>query len=148
VNELQQKLVGEMKSAMKAGDKPRLEVVRLMIAALKDAQLHGSSDEMSLGDEQAVLRKMVKSGRDAIDQATKAGREDIVEHEVAQLAVIQEFLPQQLAGAELEAKVRELAAEIGYAGPQDTGRFMKEWMARHKGLAEGRDVQAALKALS
>ena len=148
MNELQQKLVGEMKSAMKAGDKPRLEVIRLMIAALKDAQLHRSSDEMGLGDEQAVLRKMVKSGRDAMDQATQAGREDIVEHERAQLAVIQEFLPLQLAGAELEAKVRELAAEIGYAGPKDTGRFMKEWMARHKGLAEGRDVQAALKALS
>jgi uncharacterized protein YqeY len=147
VNEVQQQLVAAMKTAMKAGEKERLVAIRLMIAALKDAQLQHATDAMGRADEEAVLRKMVKSARDAIDQATQAGREDIVAHESAQLAVIQEFLPQQLSGAALEARVRELAAEIGYAGPQDAGRFMKEWMGRHKGLAEGRDVQAALKAL-
>ena len=52
-----------------------------------------------------------------------------------------------MAAEELAAKVQDVAQEIGYQGPADTGRFMKEWMARHKGLAEGRDVQAALKAL-
>lgn len=147
MNELQQKLTADMKSAMKAGDKARLEVIRLMIAALKDAQLKRSSDEMSLAEEQDVVRKMVKSGRDAIDQATQAGRSDVVEHEGAQLAVLQEYLPAQLSGEELRQRVEELAAEIGYAGPKDMGRFMKEWMSRYKGLAEGRDVQAALKAL-
>lgn len=147
MNEVQSKLVADMKSAMKAGDKPRLEMIRLMIAALKAAQLQGSTDEMSVEQELDVLRKMVKSARDAIDQATQVGRDDIVEHESAQLEIVQGYLPQQLQGDALLSKVREVAAAIGYAGPQDTGRFMKEWMASHKGLAEGRDVQAAIKQL-
>ena len=148
MNELQQRLVADMKAAMKGGDKPRLETIRLMIAALKDSQLSRASDEMSLTEEQDVLRKMVKSARDSILQATQVDRADIVAHESGQLEIVQGYLPQQLTGAELEAKVREVAAEIGYSGPQDTGRFMKEWMSRHKGLAEGRDVQAAVKALA
>jgi uncharacterized protein YqeY len=147
LNEVQSRLVADMKASMKAGDKPRLETVRLMIAALKAAQLQGSSDEMSVEQELDVLRKMVKSARDAIDQATQVGRDDIVAHETAQLEIVQGYLPQQLQGDALLAKIREVASDIGYQGPQDTGRFMKEWMARHKGLAEGRDVQAAIKQL-
>ena len=64
-----------------------------------------------------------------------------------QLEIVQSYLPQQLQGDALLAKVREVAADIGYQGPQDTGRFMKEWMARHKGLADGKLVQQALKGL-
>jgi uncharacterized protein YqeY len=147
VNELQARLVEDMKAAMKAGERDRLGVIRLMIAALKDAQLHQSTDEMSLGQEQAVLRKMIKSRRDSIDQAQKAARDDIAERESAEIVVIEAYLPQAMDPAELRAKVRELAGAIGYSGKQDTGRFMKEWMARYQGLAEGRDVQAALREL-
>lgn len=145
MNELQARLSADMKAAMKSKDADRLLVIRLMIAALKDAQLGRATDDMTLAEEQDVLRKMVKSARETIEQAERAGRSDVVERETAQVAIVQEYLPRTLAGPELEAKVRELCAEIGYGGPQDVGRFMKEWMARHKGLAEGRDVQAALK---
>jgi uncharacterized protein YqeY len=61
--------------------------------------------------------------------------------------VVQEYLPRMLEGAELQAAVAAVAKEIGYAGGKDTGRFMKEWMARYKGRADGRAVQQALKAL-
>lgn len=144
MNELQGKLVADMKAAMKAGEKDRLAVIRLMIAALKEAQFRGESDEMALADEQAVLRKMVKMRRDAIEQAEKVGRQEIADAEAAEIVVIEAYLPQMLSGDALMQKVREVADEIGFAGPQDKGRFMKEWMSRHKGLAEGRDVQAAL----
>ncbi len=147
MNALQARLVEAMKVAMKAGDRDRLGVIRLMIAGLKDAQLNRSSDAMELGEEQAVLRKMVKSRRDSVDQAEKVGRQDVVDREAAEIVVIEEFLPQAMSAEQLAATVRELAAEIGYSGPKDTGRFMKEWMARHQGLAEGRDVQAALRDL-
>ena len=69
---------------------------------------------------------------------------ELVDREAAEIVVIEAYLPQMLSGDELMAKVREVAEAIGFAGPQDKGRFMKEWMSRHKGLAEGRDVQAAL----
>ena len=144
MNAIQGRLTADMKAAMKAGDKDRLGVIRLMIAALKDAQLQGTSDEMSEADEEAVLRKMVKMRRDSVEQAEKAGRQDIADREAAEIVVIEEYLPQLMQGAELEAAVRGLAAEIGYSGPSDKGRFMKEWMARYKGRAEGRDVQTAL----
>ena len=147
MNELRKRLAADMKVAMKAGDRPRLDTIRLMLAALQDAALQQAGDEMTLDREQAVLRKMIKSARDAIDQASAVGREDIVAHESAQLELIGSYLPEQLSGAALQAKVRELADELGYSGPKDIGRFMKEWKARHANLAEGRDVQAALRDL-
>lgn len=148
MNELQARLSADMKTALKAGDKARLQTIRLMIAALQDARLQGASDAMPLDAEHDVLRKMVKARRDAIEQAEAAGRSDVAEREAAEIAVIQEYLPAAMAPDELRARVREVAAAIGYAGPKDKGRFMKEWMARYKGRAEGRDVQAALDDLA
>ena len=144
MNELQSKLVADMKAAMKAREKDRLAVIRLMIAALKEVQMSQSTDDMTLDAEQDVLRKMAKSRRDSIDQASQVNRQDIVDQETAEIGVIQEYLPKMMEGEELLAKVREVAASIDYAGPQDKGKFMKEWMSRYKGQAEGRDVQAAL----
>ena len=66
---------------------------------------------------------------------------------VAEIAIIQDYLPQQMTGDELLGKVREVAESVGYEGPKDTGKFMKEWMAQYKGQADGRDVQNALKSL-
>jgi uncharacterized protein YqeY len=143
-NELLTRLQTDMKAAMKARETARLATIRLMIAELKSAQLAGTSDDMTLEQEQDVLRKMVKNRRDTIEQAQQGGRDDIVANETAEIAVIQEYLPQMLTGDALLAKVREVAGEVGYSGPADKGKFMKAWMAKYKGIAEGRDVQDAL----
>jgi uncharacterized protein YqeY len=148
MNELQAQITADMKAALKAGEKDRLQVLRLVIAALKDAQLHQESDDMSIEQEQDVLRRMVKARRDSVEQAEKAGRQDIADSEAAEIVVLQSYLPAMMDPAEIAEKVAALAAEIGFGGPKDTGRFMKEWMSRYKGLAEGRDVQAALRSLS
>jgi len=147
MNPIQARLSDDMKVALKAGDKDRLLVIRMLIAALKDAQLRHATDEMDETAELEVLRKAVKTRRDSVEQAEKAGRTDIAERERAEITVIEDYLPAAPSPAELAEMVKALAAEIGYQGPKDKGRFMKEWMARHKGLAEGRDVQAALNAL-
>lgn len=144
MNPIQSRLVADMKAAMKAGEKDRLSVIRLLIAALKDAQMKGVDDSMDEAAELDILRKQVKLRRDSVDQAMAAGRQDIADKEQAEIVVIEAYLPVMLKGEELLAKIREVAAAVGYAGPQDKGRFMKEWMSRHRGLAEGRDVQAAL----
>lgn len=143
-NELLTRLQTDMKVAMKARETARLGTIRLMIAELKSAQMTRATDETTLEQEQDVLRKMVKNRRDTIEQAAPAGRTDIVEAESAEIEVIQAYLPQMLAGDELLTKVREVADEVGYAGPSDKGKFMKAWMSKYKGLAEGRDVQSAL----
>jgi uncharacterized protein YqeY len=141
------RITTDMKAAMKSGDKPRLEVLRMLISDLKKKAIDAQIDALKDEDEVAVLQKAVKTRADSVAQAKAAGRAEIAAREQAEIDVVQSYLPKQLSAAEVAAKVRALAAEIGYAGGKDTGRFMKEWMARHKGVADGKTVQEALKAL-
>lgn len=140
-------LTTDMKAAMKAGERDRLQVIRMLIAAIKSAQIDQQKDEIGDAPEAAILHKAVKTRKDTVVQAEAANRTDIAERERAEIAVIEAYLPKKLAPAELTAKVKALAAEIGYQGPADGGRFMKEWMARYRGLADGSEIQAELKKL-
>ena len=142
-----ERLMTDMKAAMKSGDRPRLEVLRMLISDLKKKAIDTQVDALSAEDEIAILQKSVKTRADSVAQAKAAGRNEIADREQAEIEVIQSYLPRQLSAAEVQAKVRALAQEIGYAGGKDTGRFMKEWMARYKGLADGRLVQEAIKSL-
>lgn len=142
-----QRLTEDMKAAMKAGDRERLQVVRLLINGIREAQSRAGVDSLGPDEELAVLHRAVKTRRDSVEQAEKVGRQDVAQRELAEIAIVQDYLPEMMSAQELAAKVAALAAEIGYGGPKDTGRFMKEWMSRYKGLAEGRDVQAALRAV-
>ena len=144
----QDQLSADMKTAMKAGDKLRLGVIRLLIADIKDRQFRSEQDVLDEEEELAILRKAVKTRRDSVAQAEKAGRSDIADAESAEIEIVKGYLPDTLSGEALLMKVKELAEEVGYEGPKDTGKFMKAWMARHKGLAEGSDVNAALRSLS
>lgn len=141
------KLTDDMKAAMKAGDKPRLEVLRMLISELKKKAIDTKVDDLPDDDEVAILQKAVKTRGDTVAQAKAAGRAEVAAKEEAEIAVIQSYLPQQMSAAEVADKVREVAAAIGYQGGKDTGRFMKEWMAKYKGLADGKLVQEALKTL-
>jgi uncharacterized protein len=137
------KLVEDQKAAMKAGDKARLEVIRMLVSELKKRAIDAQTDDLPDDEEVAVLQKAVKTRADTIAQAKAAGRAEIAAKEQSEIDVITAYLPKQMSAA----KVRELAAAIGYQGGKDTGRFMKEWMARYKGLADGKLVQDALKTL-
>lgn len=143
----QDRASADMKAAMKAGDKPRLEVLRMLISEFKRKAIDAQVDALKDDEEVAVLQKAVKTRQDSVAQATAAGRGEIAAREQAEIEVIQSYLPRQMDAAEVTEKVRALAAEIAYAGGKDTGRFMKEWMARYKGVADGRLVQEALKGL-
>jgi uncharacterized protein YqeY len=141
------RLTTDMKTALKAGDKPRLEVLRMLVSELKKRAIDAQVDALAEADEVAVLQKAVKTRQDSVTQARAANRADIADREAAEIAVIETYLPKQLSAAEVAEKVQALAKEIQFAGGKDTGRFMKEWMARYKGLADGRLVQEALKGL-
>jgi uncharacterized protein len=140
-----EKLTADMKAAMRAGEKDKLTVVRMLISDIKKkAEADG---ELSDDDEAAILQKSVKMRSDTIEQAKAAGRDEIVAKEEVELVWVKAYLPQQMSAEEVDAKVKEVAAAIDYQGGKDTGRFMKEWMAKYKGLADGKLVQAALRGL-
>jgi uncharacterized protein YqeY len=142
------RLTADIKDAMKARDRLRLDVLRMVVAGIKEDQHRKATDELSDEDELAVLMRAVKTRKDSVQQAIEVGRQEIADKEQAEIAIIDGYLPTQITGDELAAKVREVAVAIGYSGPKDTGRFMKEWMGRYKGQADGREVQQALKALA
>ena len=135
-------LTADMKAAMKAREQDKLTVLRMIISDIKKkAEAEG---KLSEEDELAILQKAVKTRADTVDQATAAGRNEIAAREQREIEMIEGYLPEQMSAADVEAKVGELAAEIGFEGGKDRGRFMKEWMGRYKGLADGKAVQAAL----
>lgn len=140
-------LTADVKTAMKARDKARLTLLRMLIAGIQEEQHKSGKDDLSDDEEQAVLQRAVKTRRDSVEQAIQAGRQEIADAEAAEIEIIAEYLPKQMTGDELAAKVKEVAEACGYGGPKDTGAFMKAWMAQYKGLADGRAVQDALKAL-
>ena len=121
-------------SAMKAGDKPRLAAVRLILAKLKDRdiELRTSAslpeDDVTVVD---VLQKMAKQRRESIGMYIQGGRQELADAETAELAVIEEFLPQQLSEADTTAAIEAIKAELGATSVKDMGKVIAELKARH-----------------
>jgi len=120
---LKAQLTDDMKTAMKAGDKARLGVIRLVNAAIKQKEV---DERIELDDAQvlAVLEKMVKQRRDSIAQYEAAGREDLASVERAEVAVIEQYLPEKLGEAAILAEIDKAIAQTGAAGPGDMGKLM------------------------
>ncbi|MHC5070827.1 MAG: GatB/YqeY domain-containing protein [Planctomycetota bacterium] len=142
-----EQLTADMKVAMKAGEKERLEVLRMVIAGIKQEQHQQGTDELTAEQEMQVLLRAVKTRKDSVAQAREHGREDIADKESREITYVEHYLPQQMSPEELAQKVAEVASEVGYEGPKDTGKFMQAWMSRYKGQADGKAVQAALRQL-
>ena len=120
---LKNNLQDAMKAAMKAGDKPRLGVIRLILAALKQVEV---DERIELDDTRviAILDKMVKQRRESISQFDKAGRDDLSSIEHAEIDVIQTFLPQALSESEIEAIIKEAISKTGAESIKDMGKVM------------------------
>jgi hypothetical protein len=121
-------------AAMKSGDKPRLAAVRLILAKLKDRDIElrtatAQPDEDVLAIE--VLQKMVKQRRESIELFEQGGRPEKAAEEKAELAVIEEFLPQQLSEADTKAAIATIKDEVGATSPKDMGKVMAQLKARH-----------------
>ena len=120
---LKQQITDAMKAAMKGGDKSRLGVIRLMLAAIKQREV---DERIELDDAQvlAVLDKMVKQRRDSIQQYSAAGRDELAAVEAAEIEVIQTFLPEELTEAEITAIIEAAIAESGAESMRDMGKVM------------------------
>jgi uncharacterized protein YqeY len=132
---LKQRLIDDMKAAMKAGEKDRLLVIRLINAAIKQREV---DERIELDDAQvlAAMEKMLKQRRDSVSQYEAAKREDLAAVERYEIGVIQAYMPAQLSESELEAAVAAAIAEAGAAGPQDMGKVMTVLKPKVAGRAD------------
>jgi hypothetical protein len=142
---IKQRILDDMKAAMKEGKKERLEVLRMVKARMMEAEVGlraGKGRDYELSDPEVlqVLSSYAKQRRDSIDSFRQAGREDLAAREEAELAVIQEYLPRQLSTEEITRIVREAIATSGATSPKDMGAVMKLVMPQVKGAADGKVV--------
>lgn len=146
MSELKARLQSDMKSAMKAGEKERLGVIRLMMAAVKQREV---DDRVELGDEEivGVLDRMVKQRRESIGQYDAAGRSDLSAVEKTEIEVIQTYLPQQLTASEIDALINSAIAETGASGIGGMGKVMAVIKAPMQGRADMTVVSARVKSL-
>jgi hypothetical protein len=143
---VQSRIEEDLKASMKSGDKRRVATLRLLLASLKNEKIQAQRD--LTGEEvEAVLRRAVKQRRDSIEQYARGGRQDLVDAETAELAIIEEYLPRGLSDAEIEAELRGIIAEKGFASAKDVGLAMKEVMARHRGRVDGKKAQEIARRL-
>jgi uncharacterized protein YqeY len=135
----------DMKSAMKAGEKDRLKVVRLILAAIKQQEIDTRKD-MSDSDVLTTLNKMMKQRRDSVTQFSDGGRQDLVDIELAEIVILKEYLPEPLSDAELDALVAQAIVESGAESIRDMGKVMGLVKGRAQGRADMGAVGAKVKS--
>lgn len=138
-------LTEDMKTAMRGGDKHKLGVIRLMLAAVKQREV---DERVELDDAQvlAVLEKMLKQRKDSISQYEAASREDLAEVERAEITVIEAYLPSKLSEAELDALIEAAIAETGASSARDMGKVVGVIKAKAAGRADMGVASARIKA--
>ncbi|HEY1018419.1 MAG TPA: GatB/YqeY domain-containing protein [Sediminibacterium sp.] len=145
---LEEKVMAQMKDAMKAKDEALLRGLRAIKAEIIKAKTDpGANGQISEDGEMKLLQKLVKSRKDSLDIYTQQNRPDLAVKEADEIAVIEKFLPQQLSEAELKEAVTKIIAEVGAAGPQDLGKVMGVASKQLAGKADGKAVAAVVKEL-
>jgi uncharacterized protein YqeY len=142
---LKDQITEDMKSAMRAKETARLGTIRLLLAAIKQREV----DDRIVLDDAAIIsavEKMIKQRKDSISQFEKAGRDDLVAVESAEMVILQAYLPAQMSDAEVEAAVAAAVASTGAAGPQDMGKVIGALKTQLAGKADMGKVSGLVKA--
>ena len=143
---LKQQIISDMTAAMKAQDAARTSTLRMVKAAIMNREKEGGG-ELTDEDVQKLLRTQVKQRRDSVEQYQKANRQDLAEKELAEIAIIEDYLPQGASQSEIDQAVTEAIAETGASTMKDMGGVMKAAMARLAGKnADGKMVSETVKA--
>ena len=143
---LSKQIVADLTAAMKAQDAARTSTLRMVKAAMMNRQIEKGS-ELDDDDMQKLLRSLVKQRRDSIEQYEKAGRQELVDKETAEISVIETYLPQAASQEEIEHAVAAAIAETGATSMRDMGKVMKAAQAALAGKnADGRTVSELLKS--
>jgi len=134
--------------AMKAKDAVRRDTLRNVKKYFLEAKTApGANDELSDADAMKILQKLAKQGRESADVYKQQGREDLAAEEMAQVNVIEQYLPKQLSQEELEAKLKEIIAQVGATTPQEMGKVMGVATKQLAGLADGKAIAATVRQL-
>lgn len=141
---LRQRLEGDLKVAMKAGDQTARETIRFTLAALKNAEIE-KRGPLTSDESIALLQREAKRRMDSIDQFRAGKRADLVERESAQLEVLRRYLPAAMSDEELASVVTAVIAETGATGPRDVGRVIPVVLERVGPRADGRRVSGAVR---
>lgn len=133
------KISENLRTAMKAGDSASVSGLRMILAAVKNREIEKRGE---LDDDEyiKVLSTLAKQRGESIEMYEKGGRQDLVEREKAELALIRSFMPEQLSEDELSSLIDEAVAEVGALGPRDMGKVMKAVSPRVRGRADGKAV--------
>lgn len=145
---LKKQLTDDLTAAMRASDEVRKSTLRMLISAINTVEVAGS-ERKELTDEQVmqVITKQVKQRKESIDEFGKAGRQDLVDKETAEMKVLEAYMPPQMGRDEIEAEVRKAMAEVGATSPADKGKLMKVLMPRLSGKADGREINEVVTEL-
>jgi len=143
---LSQQIISDLTASMKAQDAPRTSTLRMVKAAMMNRKIEKGS-ELDDDDVQKLLRSLVKQRRDSIEQYEKAGRQELVDKEKAEIGVIETYLPQAASADEIEAAVAAAIAQTGATSIKDMGKVMKSAQAALAGKnADGKLVADTVKA--
>lgn len=146
--DLFERISKDIVSAMKAKDKNRLDALRNVKKLFLEAKTSpGANDTLTDETAMKIMQKLVKQGKDSADIYVSQNRQDLADVELAQVAVIEEYLPKPLSPEELEAKLKDIVSEVGATGMKDMGKVMGTATARLAGMADGKAISAAVKKL-
>jgi len=144
---MREKFADELKAAMKAADKRRVDTIRLIMAALKDREIEARGQGKALSDEDvlALLQKMIKSRKESQEIYEKAGRLDLSTQEAEEISIINSFLPQQLSEAEAEAAVAKAIEGTGASSIKDMGKVVAALKGQYAGRMDIAHASALVK---
>jgi len=143
---LKVQIQGDLKTAMKAADKPAVETLRLLLAAIKNAEItkRGGLDQ---GDVLGVITKQVRQREESIEAFKQGNRADLVAVEEAEMALLKQYLPAQISRDEIASEAERVIAEVGAQGPGDKNKVMPKLMPLLKGKADGRLINEVVTEL-
>ena len=145
---LEQQVQKDIIAAMKAKGQVRLNAVRSIKSAILLAKTaEGAGGELTDGDIVKLIQKLAKQRKEAAEQYVAAHRQELADNELAEAAVLAEYLPKPLSPEELEAKLREIVAEVGASAPSDMGKVMGVATKRLAGLADGKAISAVVRRI-
>ena len=147
MSSLRERLREDLKSAMRAGETVRRDTIRMLEAAIKNAEIERRGEALDDADVLAILQRQMKQRRDSIEQFEQGGRDDLAEIERAEMAVIEAYLPEQLAPGEIAEAARRIIGQVGASGPGDRGKVMGPLMKELRGKADGAAVNAVVSEL-
>jgi len=143
---LSQRLNSDLKQAVRGGDKVKRSAIRLVLAAVKNAEIARQA-ALEDSDILGIIAKEARQRQESVEAFRQGNRDDLVAQEEAELAVLQEYLPEQMTRDEIIAEAHRVIGEVGAQGPGDKGKVMPKLIAQLKGKADGREINEVVTEL-